>query len=100
MCVYVAGIEIRCGDVEHLVLAPRAAAACGNAVLSFSHQGSQSVGTFIRSILLEEVKLCQLFCLFVHLNDCCPSRSQLYVQRFQIPEGHLQRQVQPPRDLS
>lgn len=26
------------------------------------------------------------------------ARSQLYVQRFQIPEGHLQRQVQPSCD--
>ena len=26
----------------------------------------------------------------------CVARSQFYVQRFQIPEGHLQRQVQPP----
>lgn len=26
------------------------------------------------------------------------ARSQFYVQRFQIPEGHLQRQVQPPCD--
>lgn len=26
------------------------------------------------------------------------AKSQFYVQRFQIPEGHLQRQVQPPCD--
>lgn len=28
----------------------------------------------------------------------CIARSQFYVQRFQIPEGHLQRRVQPPCD--
>ena len=28
----------------------------------------------------------------------CVVSSQFYVQRFQIPEGHLQRQVQPPCD--
>lgn len=28
----------------------------------------------------------------------CVATSQFYVQRFQIPEGHLQRQVQPPCD--
>lgn len=37
------------------------------------------------------------------LKLCPPSligiaRSQFYVQRFQIPEGHLQRRVQPPCD--
>lgn len=51
--------------------------------------------------------LCLLF--FFFWNDACVlklcprslicvARSQFYVQRFQIPEGHLQRQVQPPCD--
>lgn len=37
------------------------------------------------------LKLCPRFLI-------CVARSQFYVQRFQIPEGHLQRQVQPPCD--
>lgn len=42
VCLYVRREQIRGGDVvEHLVLAPRAAAACGNAVLSFNHHVSQ-----------------------------------------------------------
>lgn len=50
-----------------------------------------------------------LFPYFSFWNDACElklrpqslisvARFQFYVQRFQIPEGHLQRQVQPPRD--
>lgn len=53
--------------------------------------------------------LCIFFLLLFFWNDacvlkCCPrslicvAKSQFYIQRFQIPEGHLQRQVQPPCD--
>lgn len=42
--------------------------------------------------------------MLVGLNLCpqsflCVAKSQFYVQIIQIPEGHLQRQVQPPFDF-
>lgn len=53
--------------------------------------------------------LCIFFLLLFFWNDACVlkcrprslicvAKSQFYIQRFQIPEGHLQRQVQPPCD--
>lgn len=120
LCVCVTEIEIKWRDiVERLgALALRATAVCGDAVLSVSHQVAQ----FSLNIPLglsrgsppclptssEEVKFCQQQPLFFWNDACvlklcprslvCVAKSQFYVQRFQIPEGHLQRQVQPPCD--
>lgn len=112
------------------VLALRAAAVCGNAVLSSSHQVAQfslnipaglSCGSppknkqkqkkhYIRgSQVLPTTSVFSVFFFFFFWNDACVlkcrprslicvAKSQFYIQRFQIPEGHLQRQVQPPCD--
>ena len=102
-------------------LALRAAAVCGNAVLSFSHQVAQFSLNIppgqelwwpaplhcIRGSQDMPTTASVCFCFFWNdacvLKLCprsliCVARSQFYVQRFQIPEGHLQRQVQPPCD--
>lgn len=95
-------------------LALRAAAVCGDAVLSpggtvqSEHSSTAGSMTPTPPLVSEEVKFCQQQPLCFWNDACvlklCPrlligvARSQLYVQRFQIPEGHLQRQVQPPCD--
>lgn len=119
VCVYETEIEIKWRDIVERIgaLALRAAGVCGNAVLSFGHQVAQFYLNIPRGPALwwstpptvpEEVKFCQHQPLFFWNDACvlklCPwsligiARSQFYVQRFQIPEGHLQRQVQPPCD--
>lgn len=61
------------------------------------------------SQVLPTTSVFSVFFFFFFWNDACVlkcrprslicvAKSQFYIQRFQIPEGHLQRQVQPPCD--
>lgn len=114
LCVCDREIEIKWRDiVERLgALALRAAAVCGDAVLSFSHQVAQfslniPPGPDLRWLQPPHCIRGSQVMPTTFWNDACVlklcprslicvARSQFYVQRFQIPEGHLQRQVQPP----
>lgn len=95
-------------------LALRAAAVCGDAVLSLSHQvarfspnippGPEQCGSTSNHCIRGSQVMPTTFWNDACVLKLCPRslicvvRSQFYVQRFQIPEGHLQRQVQPPCD--